>query len=437
MNTPTNSEDKTAVYQSPVKNNGRCIGDCEILEEIGKGGMSTVHKARHKRLDIIRAVKILDPDKARDEEFLKRFEREAKIIAQLQHPNIIAVYNAGMDDGVYYIEMEYVDGVTLRELMKKEKMPLLIGLLIVSEVCQALEHTHKRKFHYCGEEHYSIVHRDIKPSNIMISMDGMVKLTDFGIARAVNVTDMTKPVTIVGTVQYMSREQIEGEPIDYKTDIYSLGVVLYEILTGCKPFGEEISELKVMKKISIGQYQSPHKIDSTISGEVERIIAKAMALNSKDRYNDALEMYHAIHNYLSSLYKEKIETTHELQRYLQDRDNYSPPAIKKPSLGMAKFIMTICGGIATVGLFLYLSYLIYGLAVPKHTVVITSDVPGIKVIMDNKTYQTHDSCLEIDHVSKGKHLIEVQPISGYNTPIKKSIEVAKSFEQIEVNFLSE
>ncbi|MBU0699745.1 serine/threonine protein kinase [bacterium] len=432
----THTNDETAMWQSPVKKNEEYIGGYEILEKIGEGGMATVYKARHKGLDIIRAVKVLSPDRARDEEFLKRFEREAKIVAQLQHPNIIAVYDVGMDKGAYYIEMEYVDGVTLKELIKNEKLPVSIGLLIVAEVCQALEHAHKRQFSYRGEEHHSVVHRDIKPSNIMISRDGRVKLTDFGIARAVDVADMTKTATIVGTAPYMSREQIDGEPIDHKTDIYSLGVVLYEILTGGKPFGEEPVS-KVMKNISIGQYSSPHKIDPTISKEVERIITRAMALNPKDRYNDALEMYQAIHNYLSSLYKEKIETTREIQKYLQDSDNYSTPVVKKSSLSMAKLIITIGGSIATVGLSLYLGYLVYGLVVPEHTVVITSDVFGIKATMDNKTYQTHDSCLEINHVSQGKHLIEVQPINGYNAPVRKEIEVTKPFEQIEVKFLSE
>jgi len=206
------------------------LGDSiELLEEIGRGGMGTVHKARHLRLDRIVAVKFLSGPLAAEPEFKKRFEREAKALAMLNHPSIVAVYDCGEDDGRAYIVMEYVEGRPLSELVP---LPESRAREIATEVCEALTYAHSR----------GIVHRDVKPANILISNEGHVKIGDFGIARLLGQQTsgwtLTDPRGVAGTPHYIAPEALSGALPDPRMDVYSLGVVLYEMVTGRPPVGD-------------------------------------------------------------------------------------------------------------------------------------------------------------------------------------------------------
>lgn len=425
------TNDETVLWQSPVKNNQRCIGGYENLEKIGEGGMATVYKARHKGLDAIRAVKVLTPERARDAEFLKRFEREAKIAAQLQHPNIVAIHDVGMDNGAYYIGMEFVDGVTLREeVVKKGKLPLPIALLIVLEVCKALEHAHDRRFNYRGEDCHSIVHRDIKPGNIMIAKDGKVKLCDFGIARPVDVADETITFhgTMVGTVSYMSPEQIEGKHIDTRTDIYALGVVMYEMLSNQKPFGDKPT-ITVMQNIAIGKYQSLSKLNTSVPKSVEAIVEKAIAKDPEKRYQHITEMADNIRKIVPAAIITESEKI--IRDYLQK--GQVPPWDNVKKKGYRWLIMGLCG----------LIIILIAVAAAKtltpsndtYSLIVSCDSPGIQVNIDGQKISAPEKqYLVIPDVSKGKHTLRVQLINDPTKMREQEIEVDEAFEVVKIRF---
>jgi tRNA A-37 threonylcarbamoyl transferase component Bud32 len=204
----------------------------EILEFIGKGGMGAVYKARQKQLDRIVALKVLPPEVGRDPAFAERFGREARALAQLNHQNIVDVYDFGSVDGLYYLTMEYVDGTNLRELIRGDKLAPEQALAIVPQICEALQFAHDE----------AIVHRDIKPENILVNRRGQVKIADFGLARLLDASPEGATLTgtrqVMGTPHYMAPEQMQGShEVDHRADIYSLGVVFYEMLTGQLPIG--------------------------------------------------------------------------------------------------------------------------------------------------------------------------------------------------------
>ncbi len=206
--------------------------DLEILELIGQGGMGVVYKARQKRLDRLVALKILSPKVSRDPAFAQRFVREAKTLARLNHPHIVAVYDFGQSDDLFYLLMEYVEGVNLHQLMAEQKLSPKEALAIVPQICEALQYAHDM----------GVVHRDIKPGNILLDTAGHVKIADFGVAKLTGVTPVDVTLTasgvVMGTVHYMAPEQTEHpQQVDHRADIYSLGVVFYQLLTGELPLG--------------------------------------------------------------------------------------------------------------------------------------------------------------------------------------------------------
>ena len=205
----------------------------EILECLGRGGMGIVYKARQTRLNRLVALKILAPEKERTAEFAERFSREALALAKLNHPSIVAVYDFGEADGMYYLLMEYVDGLSLRQMLQAGKITPEEALAIVPKICEALQYAHER----------GVVHRDIKPENVLLGKEGQVKIADFGIAKMVggneNRPALTQGRQVVGTPHYMAPEQVEHpDRVDHRADIYSLGVVFYEMLTGELPLGK-------------------------------------------------------------------------------------------------------------------------------------------------------------------------------------------------------
>lgn len=260
---------------------GQKINDrYQILRMIGEGGMANVYLAHDLILDRDVAVKVLRGDLAGDEKFVRRFQREAISASSLSHPNIVEMYDVGEDDGSYFIVMEYVDGKTLKNLIKKR------GALTLSEVVDIMKQLTSAIA--CAHDSY-IIHRDIKPQNVLILEDGTVKITDFGIAMALNSNELTQTNSVMGSVHYLPPEQANGSGSTVKSDIYSLGILMFELLTGNIPFkGENAVE------IAIKQMKEPIpsvcKINPEIPQSIENIILKACAKNPKNRYDTVNEM---------------------------------------------------------------------------------------------------------------------------------------------------
>lgn len=250
----------------------------ELLEVIGTGGMAVVYKARCHRLNRLVAVKVLKSDLAQDAEFRRRFHDESQAVAMLSHPNIVAVYDVSRSSDLDYIVMELIDGITLKQYMQK-KGPLLNwreALHFITQIMRALSHAHSR----------GIIHRDIKPHNIMVLRDGSVKVADFGIARLVSAAQSTLTQEALGSVHYISPEQARGSHIDARADIYSAGVVLYEMTTGRLPFeGDSAVSVAIQHISSIPL--SPRELNQDIPEALEAIILKAMAPMVDQRYTGA------------------------------------------------------------------------------------------------------------------------------------------------------
>ena len=258
----------------------------ELGEILGFGGMSEVHLARDLRLHRDVAVKVLRADLARDPSFYLRFRREAQNAAALNHPAIVAVYDTGEAETpngpLPYIVMEYVDGVTLRDIVHTDgPMPPQRAIEIIADACQALNFSHQ----------HGIIHRDVKPANIMISKTGAVKVMDFGIARAIadSGNSVTQTAAVIGTAQYLSPEQARGETVDARSDVYSLGCVLYEILTGEPPFVGD-SPVAVAYQHVREDPIPPSQRHPGISPELDAVVLKSLAKNPDNRYQTAAEM---------------------------------------------------------------------------------------------------------------------------------------------------
>ena len=260
---------------------GKMLGNrYEIVEKIGGGGMALVYKAKCKLLNRYVAIKILRNEFTNDEEFITKFKRESQAAASLSHPNIVNVYDVGIEDNIYYIVMEYVKGKTLKELIKqKGKIYISEAVNISIQIAEALSHAH--------DNH--IVHRDIKPHNILMTEDGRAKVTDFGIARAATSATMTNTSSVIGSVHYFSPEQARGGYTDEKSDIYSLGIVMYEMVTGKLPFQGD-SPISVALKHVQDNVLSPKIIEASVPHSFESIIMKCVKKNQSLRYNSTREL---------------------------------------------------------------------------------------------------------------------------------------------------
>jgi eukaryotic-like serine/threonine-protein kinase len=255
-------------------------GRYELLARVGGGGMALVYKARDLLLNRFVAVKVLREQFTNDEDFVKRFRREAQAAASLSHPNIVSIYDVGQVEDTHYIVMEYIEGANLNEIIR-ERAPLQTeeSVRITMQICDALEHAHQNQ----------IIHRDIKPHNILIGNNGRVKVTDFGIARAVTSSTITQTGAVVGSVHYFSPEHAKGVTTGEKSDLYSLGIVLYQMLTGRLPFLGE-SPISVALKHLQEPFEQPRNVNPHIPQSVENIILKAMRKNPQERYQSAREM---------------------------------------------------------------------------------------------------------------------------------------------------
>jgi len=285
---------------------GQKINDrYQIIKSIGEGGMANVYLAYDTILDRDVAVKILRGDLSNDEKFVRRFQREALNASSLSHPNIVEVYDVGEDNGQYFIVMEYIEGKNLKDLLKKRgKLTVTEVVDIMSQISDGLSIAH---------DSY-IIHRDIKPQNIMILENGMVKITDFGIAMAMNATQLTQTNSVMGSVHYLPPEQASGKGSTLKSDIYSMGILMYELLTGSLPYrGENAVEI-ALKHLKEPLPSIREELED-IPQSVENVILKSASKNPKNRYNDAREMY------------EDLKTVLDESRENEDRHEYQYPEL--------------------------------------------------------------------------------------------------------------
>ena len=293
---------------------GKLLGNrYEIIEKIGNGGMATVYKATDIILKRNVAVKILRDEFTTDEEFIKRFEVEAQSAARLTHPNIVSIYDVGVEDNLHYIVMELIQGKTLKEIILEEKGPLpwKWSVNVAIQISSALETAHRN----------NIVHRDIKPHNIIITEDGIAKVTDFGIAKAVSNSTITAFGTTIGSVHYFSPEHARGGFTDAKSDLYSLGVVLYEMVTGKVPFDADTPVSVALKHMQEDPVE-PIEINPNIPEAVNRIIMKALKKDPMERYQTSMELLLDLKQALKNPngnFVENYDTTARTQKIQTDR----------------------------------------------------------------------------------------------------------------------
>jgi predicted Ser/Thr protein kinase len=253
----------------------------EVGRLLGAGGMAEVFEGRDRLLARRVAIKVLQAQFARDPSFLIRFKREAQAAASLSHPNIVGVYDTGTEDGTHFIVMEYVDGRTLKDVIRAEG-PLYPerAAEICADVCSALSAAHAR----------GLIHRDIKPANVMLTPDGKVKVMDFGIARATTSETITQTAAVVGTAQYISPEQAQGQAVDYRSDLYSVGCCLYEMLTGTVPF-TGATPVAIAYRHVREDPTPPRMLNADVPAPLEAICLKAMAKLPDNRYQTAAELH--------------------------------------------------------------------------------------------------------------------------------------------------
>ena len=281
----------------------------KIVKSIGEGGMANVYLAWDTILEREVAVKILRGDLADDEKFIRRFQREANSASSLRHPNIVEMYDVGEDEGKYFIVMEYVDGKTLKSLIKKRgSLNLTESIDIMMQLTSGIA---------CAHDSY-IIHRDIKPQNVMILEDGRVKITDFGIAMALNQNELTQTNSVMGSVHYLPPEQASGSGSTIKSDIYSLGILMFELLTGKVPFkGDNAVEIAI--KHMRDQIPSVCDINNKIPQSVENIILKACAKNPKNRYETVADMHEDLKTCLDPLRFEEKRHVYKYQEQSTDK----------------------------------------------------------------------------------------------------------------------
>ena len=399
---------------------GQKINDrYEIIKSIGEGGMANVYLAYDTILDRNVAIKVLRGDLANDEKFVRRFQREALSASSLSHPNIVAMYDVGEDNGLYYIVMEYVEGKTLKQLLKKRgSLTLSEAIDIMLQLTDGMAHAH---------DSY-IVHRDLKPQNIMIQDDGQIKITDFGIAMALNSTQLTQTNSVMGSVHYLPPEQAAGKGATIKSDIYSMGIIFYELLTGELPFkGDSAVE------IALKQMKEPlpdvHKLNNDIPQSIENIILKATAKNPKNRYDDAKSMHNDL---LTALNDDRIneppyvypypenevdETTKIMKPISDENEGIATPITDEKVKKSNKLIiaLSIIAGVIVVAL-ISVFFIIPALTAEKDVKV--PDVSGMTVSKAEDTLEDAGLTVnsKIEEVSsedvKKNRIIRTDPKSG-------------------------
>lgn len=414
---------------------GQKINDrYEIIRSIGEGGMANVYLGYDTILDRNVAIKILRGDLSNDEKFVRRFQREALSASSLSHQNIVEMYDVGEDDGIYYIIMEYIEGQTLKQLLKKRgALTLSESIDIMLQLTDGMAHAH---------DSY-IIHRDLKPQNIMIQDDGQIKITDFGIAMALNSTQLTQTNSVMGSVHYLPPEQAAGKGSTIKSDIYSMGIIFYELLTGELPFkGENAVEiaLKQMKE----RIPNLHEDNPSIPMSVYNVVLKSTAKNPKNRYNDAKEMHADLltvldddrineekYNYTYPEHEENTKTIKKLQDIEEDSEKIASKIEEKEAKRSKKLIIIL----SCIAAFIVICFLVIIFVIPKATTPKSVKVPNVKNMTVTKAEKTlQEKGFEVTtkiktvydpDVKKG-YVVKTDPESGRTIKQGSKVTIYKS-----------
>ncbi|MBN1757116.1 MAG: protein kinase [Chitinispirillaceae bacterium] len=343
--TPTGGGIPVGTDALPTGNEPLPLGSGTVVGLLGTGGMAKVFKIWNEKLEVFRAVKILLPTQQAD--LKSRFETEAKITAKLHHPNIVEIYSVGEWNGLPYLEMEFIDGISLESMIANVgKLPDVVCSAVAILVARALEYAHSQEFLIYGKTYHGVIHRDLKPANIMIPTIGDVKLMDFGIARPTEASLHTVEGNIVGTMQYLSPEQMDGVDIDARTDIYSFGAILYEMLTGTKTFPQD-TITNLMKKKIMNEYRKFSDFDFSVSHHLARISQKCLQINKNDRYNDMaalLAELESAHRTLGGEPPVKV-----LKGYLNDPESYAGASKRAFHLHFSPKVVLPIAGVLGIG----------------------------------------------------------------------------------------
>lgn len=351
------ASDKSAEAK-PIRH--RKIGAYRVLGELGRGGMAQVYRGLHEMIQREVAIKELLPEGQRDKESLSRFRREALALAAFRHQNIVTLYDLVEKNDALFMVMEFVDGPTLQALIKEGPLPPEVAAVIGARIASGLDHAHFRH----------IIHRDLKPANVMLTKAGEVKLMDFGVAKDVGLEALTQQGMAVGTPSYMSPEQVTGAPVDPRTDLFSLGVVLYEALSGARPFqGRTAGE--VFAKIRDGKYTPLHKVAPHVPKPLARIVRRALEVKPQARFPDAAAMRRELELYVARevgvshaallvaflRQRQKLTETEALAHLTQDELGVlDAGGWKRPSGGRLKWALAALVALAGAGTGLYLTH---------------------------------------------------------------------------------
>jgi serine/threonine-protein kinase len=414
------------------------IGNCRIVEEVASGGMAVVYRAIQDNLNRTVAIKALKSSAAAEQHMVTRFEREAQSLAHLQHENIIHVYDFHRERGALFIVMEYVQGIDLYDLLDRcGRLPFDVAAVIAMQVGRALDYIHYR----------AIVHRDIKPANVMVSRQGGVKLMDFGIARDRNYEeDLTEAGTGIGTPSYMSPEQILGDKLDARSDIFSLGICLYQMVTGRKPFVED-EEKSVMHKIRLEKHIRPRKLNTEIPRELERIIDKCLEKEPRNRWRSAQALVMALERFLAKhvemnyharlvlfLKTQGVITQLEADEYLNPTLTGTAVGVPSPANLQVRQLLRRAAAVQGVifGLVAFMVALIHlapvgasstssGLSISSERGFIRLVVyPWGQVLIDGREVATTPVAAPLE-VEAGTHTLEIR--NEFFAPVQRSIEV--------------
>lgn len=392
-----------------------------ILEKIGSGGMADVYLAEDVLLNRKVAVKVMHENLASDEIFVRRFKREAQAAARLNHPNIVSVYDWGSEDSTYFIVMEYITGKTLKALIKeKGLLPVDFGLEVATQIASALSFAHR----------HEVIHRDIKPHNIIITEDGLVKVTDFGIARAKS-SSVTDTGTIMGSVHYLSPEQAQGLPATELSDIYSFGVLMYEMFTGSLPF-EGDSAVSIAMKHASEEVVKPSSLNPLIPEGLEAVILKAMAKDPFDRYQSAQELLEDLKR-LKEGRPVKAETAANEKTIVISKKDVEKPNRKRQATGTATIILLVLLGVAIAsGAYFYFSQMMGKFVeVPK---LVDLNVKEAEKLLEEKGLKLKIEKREYSSTYEKDKIIRQDPPPGTRIEKGKEVRVVVSLgeRQVEV-----
>lgn len=392
-----------------------------ILEKIGSGGMADVYLADDLLLNRKVAVKVMHENLASDESFVRRFKREAQAAARLNHPNIVSVYDWGSEDSTYFIVMEYITGKTLKALIKeKGVLPVDFGLEVATQIASALSFAHR----------HEVIHRDIKPHNIIITEDGLVKVTDFGIARAKS-SSVTDTGTIMGSVHYLSPEQAQGLPATELSDIYSFGVLMYEMFTGSLPF-EGDSAVSIAMKHASEEAVRPSSLNPLIPEGLEAVILKAMAKDPFDRYQSAQELLEDLKR-LKEGRPVKAEATGNEKTIVISKKDFEKPARKKQTISAAAVILLILLAVGVAaGAYYYFSQMMGKFVeVPK---LIDLNIKEAEKLLQEKGLKLKIDGREYSSTYEKDKIIKQDPPPGTRLEKGKEVRVVVSLgeKQVEV-----